>query len=346
MSTDLETRLRSHYRVIADTAVIPPVPTLRSVNEAAGPVGNEQPSMVAGRPKRSRRRRRLMWGLLSAPAVGALAVLTATLVFVQVTGPSTPAQAAAVAQLQAAARVAATRPALSARSGQYIHLTLDTISTPGINDLGPLVLRARTEVWIPAGHGGDVQALEQDTLYPVTYLHPGDAAKFRRDPLATFPVGRQPLHWTNWNAGGNEFNNPSQAFLAHLPTQALILGPMIAAAELGHGQGLRSEMLVTVADMLRYSVAPPKLRAALFEVVSHIPGVTLVPGTVVLDGRRGIAVALDHNGTRQEVVFDPATADLIGTSEVNLVPDADYPAGAVIESEARTTEIVDQLPPH
>lgn len=56
-------------------------------------------------------------------------------------------------------------------------------------------------------------------------------------------------------------------------------------------------MLVTVADMLRYSVAPLKLRAALFEVASHIPGVTLIPGTVVLDGRSGIAVALDHDGT-------------------------------------------------
>lgn len=44
-------------------------------------------------------------------------------------------------------------------------------------------------------------------------------------------------------------------------------------------------------------------------------------------------------------MFDPTTTDLIGTSEVNLVPDADYPAGAVIESEARTTQIVDQLHP-
>lgn len=346
MSTDLETRLRSHLQTIAATAVIPPVPTVLSTETAAGRIGAVSPPAPAARQQRSRRRRRLLWGLLSVPGVAALAVLTATTVFVEVTGPSTPAQAAAVAQLRAAARVAATRPAVTTQPGQYLHLTLDTVQTPTINDLGELSVQTRTEVWIPAGSSGDVRALRQETLDPVTYLHPGDAAKFARDPAATFPVGRQPPQWTTWSAGGNDFNNPSASFLAHLPTQALILGPMIAAAEVGHGQGLRSEMLVTVADMLRYSVAPPKLRAALFEVASHIPGVTLIPGAVALDGRSGIAVALDHNGYRQEVVFDPTTADLIGTSEVNLIPDADYPAGAVIDSEARTTDIVDQLPPH
>jgi hypothetical protein len=61
-----------------------------------------------------------------------------------------------------------------------------------------------------------------------------------------------------------------------------------------------------------------------------VPGVELVPGTVALDGRSGIAVALDHNGYRQEVDFDPATADLISTSNSGLATTPDYPSGAVI----------------
>jgi len=343
MSTDLETRLRSHLHAIADTAAIPAMPTVAAGN--AHVVAGQRPAS-AGR-KRWSRRRRLVWGLLSAPAVGAIAVVTATLVFVQVTGPSTPAQAAAVAQLQAAARVAATRPAVTARPGQYLHLTLDTFQTPQIDDRGTIGLRTGSEVWVPTGSSGSLQVLRRDSIYSVSYLRAGDAAKFRGDPPSRlFPRGRSALQWNDWSAGGNDFNNPSESFLRRLPPYAVILGPVIAAAEIGHGQGERSEILVTVADMLRYNVAPPKLRAALFEVASHIPGVQLVPGTVTLNGRRGLAVALDHDGYRQEVVFDPATSDLIGTSEVALTTTADYPAGAVIGSEARTTEIVDQLPPH
>jgi hypothetical protein len=297
------------------------------------------------RRARVRPRRRHRWGLLSIPGIAVAAAVTALVVFIQVTGPSTPAEAAAVARLKAAARVAATRPALAAHDGQYLHITLDVLQTPQIDDVGMLVLPTRSDIWVPVGSHGTVLALEQDTSYPVSYFHPGDAAKFSRDPDTPRP-GTSPLAWTEWFAGGNQFNAPSEQFLKSLPTEPVILGAMMAVAEIGHGQGIRDELLVTIGDMLRYTTAPPKLRSALFEIASHIPGVHVVQGTVDVFGRRGIGVSSTQNGFSEQIIFDPTTSELLGTREVAVTATAVYPAGAVLDEEGLTMSVVDHLPPH
>ncbi len=82
---------------------------------------------------------------------------------------------------------------------------------------------------------------------------------------------------------------------------------------------------------------PPAVRGALYEVAADLPGVELVGKVEDASGRPGIAVAYTHEGLRQEFIFDPKTAELLGENYVNVEdntldvenagPGAIYPSG-------------------
>lgn len=77
---------------------------------------------------------------------------------------------------------------------------------------------------------------------------------------------------------------------------------------------------------MQTGAAPADLRAALYRVVSTIPGVTVVDRSPDLDGRQGVALGLlDPWGTRQDIIIDPANGTYIGTREV--VAEADIGSG-------------------
>lgn len=90
----------------------------------------------------------------------------------------------------------------------------------------------------------------------------------------------------------------------------------------GHGHSTDAEMLVFVGDLLRETVAPPDLRAALFKVAARIPGVELVGEVTDPAGRRGTAVARTSDDAgyleRHELIFDPDTSELLAEREVLL----------------------------
>jgi hypothetical protein len=74
----------------------------------------------------------------------------------------------------------------------------------------------------------------------------------------------------------------------------------------------------------------PRGRAALFRAATKIPGVDVVEGRADLDGRKGVAVGRyePENGTRQEVIFDPDSSEVIGEREGARRRSANWPAGS------------------
>jgi hypothetical protein len=67
------------------------------------------------------------------------------------------------------------------------------------------------------------------------------------------------------------------------------------------------------------------LRAALYRVIAHLPGVQLLGWQTDRIGRRGIAVTIAHvevgdEGTRAVLLFDPATSDVLQTQLIQVVP--------------------------
>jgi hypothetical protein len=151
--------------------------------------------------------------------------------------------------------------------------------------------------------------------------------------------------------------DPTYTFLTTLPTdpaalRAVLRGTVSDAADNGPGKVPDTDQFLfqTIGSLLQTSVLPPRLAAALYQIASQIPGVTLVPDAVDAAGRHGIGVlrrsANRHGGPGEvgshpvygaEWIFNPHTYGLIG-----LRLDSDV----VVDSIAITkVAIVDTAPP-
>ncbi len=71
------------------------------------------------------------------------------------------------------------------------------------------------------------------------------------------------------------------------------------------------------SDVLREARATPEQRAAAYEALARVPGLTLVGEVTDRLGRPGVAVGFDYPRQRADrlyryvLVFDPETADLL-----------------------------------
>jgi hypothetical protein len=75
-------------------------------------------------------------------------------------------------------------------------------------------------------------------------------------------------------------------------------------------------MFTLVTDLLM-APAPPALRAALFQVLSRIPGVELGGPTTDPVGRPGVSVVMnDPEGFRNELVIEPDTGTFLSLRQV------------------------------
>ena len=111
---------------------------------------------------------------------------------------------------------------------------------------------------------------------------------------------------------------------------------------LGKGQSVDGEALVFIADLLRTGVVPADLRAALYKAAAMIPGVTITEGQANLDGRTGVAIGRLEEGpskTRQEIIIEPETGQLIGERAVLTQAQGAIPAGTATTWTAIDTSV-------
>jgi hypothetical protein len=104
--------------------------------------------------------------------------------------------------------------------------------------------------------------------------------------------------------------------------------------ERGHGPGPDQEAFVTIGDLLRTTIAPPKAAAALYRAAALIPGVTLIPDATDAAGRPGVAVGRIgpgvDGGIRDELIFSRATLQLLGERTVIARTGATTEASAIV----------------
>jgi hypothetical protein len=115
-------------------------------------------------------------------------------------------------------------------------------------------------------------------------------------------------------------NDPTYWLLKTLPTNPRKLLKLIYRVERGHGPGPAQEAFVTIGDLLRSVIAPPKVAAALYRAAALIPGVTLDLHVKDAAGRPGVAVGrvgpgID-GGIRDELIFSRSTSKFIGERTV------------------------------
>lgn len=258
---------------------------------------------------RLRRRARLI-----VAAGAAVAGVTAGVIAIGVTsqGGLPPASHDAVRLLAKVADAAARQPAVQVGDSQYMYAEVKeaTASLPG--NLEPYIqrgslpsgLRQRlhlgkpvtSQYWMPVS---DVCRLGLLRITPARKGWPASQPFTARGSGTRCPsIGA--------------LNDASYRLLQTLPTDPQALLAMIYRVERGHGPSAYQEAFVTIGDLLRDKIVPPKVSAALYRAAALIPGVTLVPHATDAIGRPGVAVAQTAQGIRTELIFNRKTLKLIG----------------------------------
>lgn len=107
-------------------------------------------------------------------------------------------------------------------------------------------------------------------------------------------------------------NDPTYRLFQSLPADPRALLDRIKHETQGAGQSPDQEAFTTIGDMLRESIAPPEVSAALYRAAALIPGVTVVPDVADATGRPGVAVSFTFRGVQEEWIFDPHTFEFLG----------------------------------
>ena len=276
--------------------------------------------------RRDRRSRRWL-----GPAVVAAAVAVAVAVPVVLPGGHSGGAPSAAAQALMRASLVASRQARGdgpPAPGQYVYTKTESLDESDWADAGPnhegfsvLMPRVR-EAWI--GTDGSGRLLE--TTGTPTFLS-------EKDRTAWIASGRPDLGANQTSNEAYQAGGLSYMDLSKLPTDPEQLGRMIERRQIEGGPPGDAETFTIIADMLRETYAPPKLRAALYQIASELPGVELLGTVDDSAGREGVAVAYTNAGSRHELIFDPNTSWLLGERYVVTDPARAHmavPAGTVV----------------
>jgi hypothetical protein len=116
---------------------------------------------------------------------------------------------------------------------------------------------------------------------------------------------------------------PTQPAALRAALERLLLASAGQPAQRSLMREIRADPAGLFAPIAQFLFLPtsPQLRAALFHVLAGLPGVELLGHQRDRLGRSGIAVAVTDGGpdlVREELLFDPATSNLLQTQAVEL----------------------------
>lgn len=296
--------------------------------------------------------RRLALGGAAIAGLAAVAIVAAAVLpgGSGLTGPSVAA-AAVLRQAQAAASTSQPVP-----NGKYLYTRSDAVDLhlvacllPGeCNSHGYLIHGAHphgytvdtvTETWANSEAGGWFRTTNGSPTF-----RPGDLAAFQRSGQPT-PQGEGNLDEPLSDAPTALVASP-----AGWPTEPGSLKAAIAQRYEG-GKPDAGATFDFATDILRVATQPD-LRAALYGVLSTLPGIE--SGGSVSDrlGRTGQSLSITHFGVQISIVIDTSNGQLLGKKAVLEDPAADpgpayqaLPAGTVLSDEVFSSPtIADSIP--
>ncbi|MGM1065166.1 CU044_5270 family protein [Saccharothrix sp. Mg75] len=139
-----------------------------------------------------------------------------------------------------------------------------------------------------------------------------------------------------------DWDNPD--FYTGLPRDPQALAQWLRDAT-AHRGGAPTAAFHWAVQLLHTGLVPADLRAALYRALATLDGVAVTDGNVNLDGRVGVAVAVESPNEHRELIVDPATGDFIGERTV-AGPEPHSPwiaPGTVTGYSAITTKVVNAL---
>ncbi|MFF0390463.1 CU044_5270 family protein [Kitasatospora sp. NPDC004615] len=137
---------------------------------------------------------------------------------------------------------------------------------------------------------------------------------------------------------GPSVGEPTNAYVASLPTDPDALLKLIREQTRGKGQDPDQRAFTAIGDLLAETWAPPQVSAALYRAAGRIPGVTEVASAVDAAGREGIAVARTAHGQQTQWIFDRTTYAFLGERTVLTEAGETGPTGTVVGTSAVLTK--------
>ena len=274
--------------------------------------GQADPTRTRPRTRRPPRTVLVAGAVLTAAAV---AIATAAAVGTHTSPPAPkavqPAAPATAAQLLAKIAAAAARqPAPVVRDSDFTYIRSEVAyEADSISDGHETTSMAKLherQIWLPVANICTTGLLIENG---------------ERTPISPFPVvnGKVDRH-----PGANEpqlnFTCPSQGHLGDttyrllqsIPTQPDALLAYLTAGK----KWTNDDPPTEIGDMIRETIMPPALAAALYRLAATLPGATLVPHATNVAGRAGVGIMWTSKTARQvyknEWIFDQTTLRFIG----------------------------------
>ena len=273
------------------------------------------------RPRRRRRQGEHRRTVLVAGAVltaAAVAIATATAVGTHASPPAPhtaqpaqPAAPATAAQLLAKIAAAAARqPAPVVRDSDFTYIRsevayeVDSISNG--HETSSMEKLHERQIWLPVANMCATGLLiEQGERTPISPF-PVANGKVDRDP----PKGTPMPNFTCPSEG--HLGDTTYRLLQSIPTQPDALLAYLKAGK----KWTNDDPPTEIGDMIRETIMPPALAAALYRLAATLPGATLVPHATNVAGRAGIGIMWTSKTARQvyknEWIFDKTTLRFIG----------------------------------
>jgi hypothetical protein len=205
-----------------------------------------------------------------------------------------------------------------------------------------------SEQWVPADRSQEWLLRSKSTGVRKWILGSDADLKAMGDPLTTaeqpsesrgkcgdyhLPPGQRPCE----RPGG--WQNPTAEFVNSLPTDPHKLYDRLRADTKGHGRDPDLEMVVYVADAISSGLVPARIRANLYRALALVPALEISERNANLAGRTGIALGVDRTGTKQELIIDPVTGQVIGGRQTITQGMGSIPMGTVIAFSSMTNGV-------
>ncbi|MBW4715877.1 CU044_5270 family protein [Saccharothrix obliqua] len=140
----------------------------------------------------------------------------------------------------------------------------------------------------------------------------------------------------------NDWDNP--AFYDALPRDPQAIVDYLRTATAHRGSAPET-MFHWGVEMLRTGLMPADLRPGWYRALAQLDGVKVYDEAATLDGRTGVAIGIDTEAERRDLIVDPKTGEFIGERTV-AGPKPHYSwikAGTVLGYSSITTKVVDGI---
>jgi len=323
-------RVRARIVAADDASPRPAAP-----GSAAIPL-NGRARRAGSRPPAARFRRRVF--------LGAAATVLAIGLTLPAVLPHGAATAEATEVLKASARAAQDNPDPVVRPDQYLKITSVNLWASGAPDTGMWQDKEIITVYKPGDPSRDWVMTRSGRAHLKPLNAQGTKVMQRNPP--TPPEYHRAKNGDFYGPRMADWQQPTDAWMAGLPRDPDALYQRLEDRARGHGNGLADSMFTYGVDLLRTGQVPYDLRAALFEVMSRIDGVSVTATSTDLEGRIGTALAITGPwDERKELILDQDTGQVLGERTTSGATYAQWlKPGTVMMLTSVTTEVVDSAP--